>query len=125
MDEHQRKQVELILAHELELSRRAANQATNAVYAAHSAKGRLGSGATVKVVLEAIGENASGLLDKLIDVIGKFARNREAFALIDAAIADHFDDVNGEVQGAARMAGTGRCSFGKRIGRACSTPFEL
>lgn len=104
MDEHQRKRVELILAHELGLARRAANQAAQAVYAEHGAKGRLGSGATVKVVLEAIGENVNGLLDRLIDIIGQFARNREAFAMIDAAMTNHFDDVNGEVQGAARMA---------------------
>jgi hypothetical protein len=103
MDEHQRKRVELILAHELELARRATNQAANAIYAGHSAKGSLGSGATNKAVLKAIEANANGLLDKLIEVIGKFARNREAFALIDAAITDHFDDVKGEVQRAARM----------------------
>lgn len=104
MDEHQRKRVALILAHELELARRAATQEANAIYAAHGAKGTLGGSVTVKQVVGAIGANADRLLDKLIDVVGKIARNRESFAMIDKAIVEHFDDVQGEVRNTARMA---------------------
>lgn len=124
MDEHQRKRVELILAHELELARRAANQAAQAVYAEHGARGRLGSGATVKVVLQSIEANANSLLDKLIEVIGKFARNGEAFAMIDTAITNHFEDVKGEVQEAARMAsGLGKLEATPSIANAANELF--
>lgn len=103
MDERQRSQIALIIENELDLAQRAAVQEGRAIYAAHSAKGILGSGATVKVVAAAIGVGSDRLLTTLIGKVGAIANDPEAADLIAAGMEAHFENAKGEVARSARM----------------------
>lgn len=104
MNERQRQQVALIVAHELELAERGAKRENNAVFAANSAKGILGSGATVKAVSSAIGAGSNDLLNTLLDKVGAVSRTPESHAQISAALEQHFANVEPEVVRSATMA---------------------
>lgn len=104
MDEHQRSQIRLIIAHELDLAQRATAQEGRSIFAAHSAKGILGSGVTVKTVSAAIGGGSDRLLTTLIEKVGAIANDPEAFELIATALEAHFGNSEGEVVTSARMA---------------------
>lgn len=104
MDERQRKQIELIVAHEVDLAHRASEQESRAVFAAHSAKGVLGSGATVQLVLSAIGKVSESLLKTLISKVGNISRTPAAFEMIDSGLVAHFSNMEAKVFRAAQMA---------------------
>lgn len=104
MDERQRKQIELIVAHEVELAHRASEQESRAIFAAHSAKGVLGSGATVQFVSSAIGKVSENLLKTLISKVGNISRTPAAFEIVDSGIVAHFSNMEAKVFRAAQMA---------------------
>ena len=104
MDERQQSQIALIVAHELDLARRGAEAESKAIFAAHSAKGILGSGVTVKVVSGAIGTGSERLLAVLVEKVSAIARTPQAHDQIAAALKQHFVNVEDEVVKSARMA---------------------
>ena len=104
MDERQQSQIALIVAHELDLARRGAEAESKAIFAAHSAKGILGGGVTVKVVSSAIGTGSERLLAVLVEKVGAIARTPQAHDQIAAALKQHFANMEGEVVESARMA---------------------
>ena len=104
MNERQRSQIALIIAHELDLAQRATEQEARAIFAAHSAKGTLGSGVTVIAVSTAIGGGSDRLLTALIEKVGSIANDPEAFELIASALETHFGNAEGEVVTSTRMA---------------------
>jgi hypothetical protein len=104
MDERQRAQADLIIAHELDLAARAVDQGARSVYAAHSAKGCLGSGSTVTVVNQVIGKESVSLLRNLLRKVGAIAMCPRAISLIEIAIEKHFVAMEKNVLDSARMA---------------------
>ena len=104
MDERQQSQIALIVAHELDLARRGAEAESKAIFAAHSAKGILGSGVTVKVVSGAIGTGSERLLAVLVEKVSAIARTPQAHDQIAAALKQHFANMESEVIQSARMA---------------------
>lgn len=104
MEQRQRSQIALIIAHELDLAQREAVQEGRAIFAAHSAKGILGSGVTVKAVSAAIGVGSDRLLTTLIAKVGVIANDPEAVELIAAGMEAHFENAKVEVETSARMA---------------------
>ncbi len=104
MDERQQSKIALIIAHELDIARRDAEQRGREIYAAHSAKGILGSGATVKAILAAIEGGSVKLLDSLVNQIGAIVRSPESHGQIALAMEQHFSGMEEEVAKSARMA---------------------
>lgn len=104
MDERQQSQVARVITHELDLARRRTASATGAIYASHSAKGILGSGATVKAVSRALGEGADTLLNVLLEKVGQITRTTDAFEAVSDALQQHFAAMEPEVVKSATMA---------------------
>lgn len=104
MDERQQSKIALIVAHELDLARREIERKSEEIFAAHSAKGILGSGATVKVVSRAVGTGSEQLLATLIEKVGGIVRNSESHDQIVSALDQHFANMEVEVIKSARIA---------------------
>ena len=65
MENRERRQIELIADHALSLFRSAVQERVASIFADHSAKGRLHSGATIRVSVRAMGELTNSFLNDL------------------------------------------------------------
>ena len=80
-----------------------------AIYADHSAKGLLRSGATVKVALAAMEDIASKLITSCVDQVATIAKDVEAFGMIQETVEGLLRFLGGHVSGVTVMAsGTGQ-----------------
>ena len=97
MNEREHRQVTLIIEDELALSGDALERAIETVYALHSAKGRLRSGATLREVIAVSETAATSLLELLVTKIEKVAADPESFEMISTALLNFADMINGHV----------------------------
>lgn len=86
MNERERRQTDLIVKHESGLAHRKIEQRLNTIFADHSAKGRLHSGMTIIVSIQAMGEEANVLLDGLSLKVQPVATGQDAFDVIANAV---------------------------------------
>ena len=108
MDERQRTQLSLIIAHKLSLAERATNKEANALYASMSAKGTLGSGATILAIDKVIRGIAETLLVELVDEALAISADLESHECVTSALAKHFENVTPEFDRAIKMATRGQ-----------------
>lgn len=86
MDQPARAQVRLILENLDDLARKTVMDRLRALYADHSARGLLRSGATVKAAVRAMEEEAGRLAEGAVDQVAAVAKDMEAFAMIEAMV---------------------------------------
>lgn len=91
MNDRERAQLTLIVTHELGAARRGLEERIGAVFANHSARGRLHSGATIKVSVGAMGEIGQAFLDDLSSKTKDIAADPEAFEMLSAAVGEFLD----------------------------------
>ena len=91
MNNRENQQLKLIVGHELGLAQRRLEERVNTIFADHSAKGRLHSGATIMVSVRAMGELADALLADLSSKVKSVAVDPQAFAMLSATICEFLD----------------------------------
>lgn len=91
MDDRQREQLRLIVTHEINLVRRALDARITTVFADHARRGRLHSGATIKVSVRAMGEIAAAFLTDLGAKARVVATDANAFDALSDAVRDCLD----------------------------------
>jgi hypothetical protein len=87
MEPH-RTQVRRILDYLLELAGRDFDERRKAIFADHSAKGLLKSGATIRRVVRAMEEVAAKFVSDAVEKVSVIAQDTEAFAHLQAALED-------------------------------------
>lgn len=105
MTPNSNRQIQLILRHEVKSQIAALSSRLNAIYAAHAAVGRLQSGATVKVALEAMGQMVRDSLDRLGPRILQISPDPDAHNALATAITDLLELFREHVSDVLRMAG--------------------
>lgn len=103
----ERSQVRLILEHERLAVQRSCQEKLKALYAEHSAAGRLQSGATAKAGMRIIEELGEVFVKKSVDQVAPIAMDIDAFAMIVEETGSLFRVFSGEVKSLTRMV-TGR-----------------
>ena len=91
MDDRQREQVRLITAHQVSLANREVDARVRAIFAEHAAKGRLHSGATIKIVVRAVGEITAKLLATVVPQVHDVSATLEAYEAVTSAIGECLD----------------------------------
>lgn len=86
MDQPARAQIRLILDNLDDLARKTVMERLRALYADHAARGLLQSGATVKVGVRLMEEEAGRLAEGAVDQVAAVAKDIEAFAMIEAMV---------------------------------------
>ena len=104
MSPNARRQIELILNDALKGYTATLNSRLQAMYADHSAKGRLHSGATVQVAVRTMDEIASEAVERMPSKILAIARDSEAYSAFRAAMGDLVTSFRDEMAKAIRMA---------------------
>jgi hypothetical protein len=104
METAARDQVRLILDDLTSNSAKAFSDRVAAIYSDHAAKGRLQSGATVRVALRAAEDISGDLLSRVIDQISPIAKDVEAFAMISESFDGHLSRVALTMDGVASKA---------------------
>jgi hypothetical protein len=97
-------QVELVLRDAVNEYTAALSQRLLAMYANHSAKGRLQSGATVRVAVRAMDELACEAVERMSERVREVARDSESYLAFRVAMADLVESFRGEMPKAIRMA---------------------
>ncbi|MEP0189658.1 MAG: hypothetical protein ABJ311_05940 [Erythrobacter sp.] len=83
---------------------REVDKAHRALYAKHSAKGALQSGAAIIASIQLIEEHANRYLDQAIEMVGQVVKDEEAFDLIVAQMTAAFRSFESHKSTAARHA---------------------
>lgn len=91
MNDREREQLNLIVTHGLVTRKRALDERIDTVFADHSAKGRLHSGATVKVSVRVMHEIADDLLSDIGAKAKAIVSDKDAFDLVSTAANDFLD----------------------------------
>ena len=104
MDDRERERIRLIATHESSLASRALGQQLKAVFADHSARGRLHSGATIKVSVRVMQTLADAYLDNIGPKIKAVAACPESFALLSEAMLDLLNECGAAMPGILKMA---------------------
>ncbi|MEP6589413.1 MAG: hypothetical protein ABJA84_11730 [Polaromonas sp.] len=107
METAARNQVRLILDDLTSNSEKSFSDRVAAIYSSHAAKGRLKSGATVRVALSAAEEISGDMLSTAVDQVGAVAKDVEAFAMISESFDSHLSKV------AIKMAGVASTASGR------------
>ena len=115
-------QVRRILDYNAALATRSFQERRTAIYAEHSAKGALHSGATIRRVIAAMEEIASGLVADDVKDVGAITQDSESFHQIDVASKAFWGFLEGELQStlnmaAGRMPAAGSTDSASRAGR--------
>lgn len=104
MNDREREQIRLIATHEGSLASRALAKKLEAVFADHSARGRLHSGATIKVSVQAMQTIADDFLDEIGPKIKTVTLGSESFALLSEAVLDLLNECGSEMPRILKMA---------------------
>jgi hypothetical protein len=104
MNDREREQLGLIVAHELSAVERSISEKIKAVFAEHTAQGRLHSGATVKVSVRTMQQIADRFLCDLGQKFRVVADDQEAFAILAKAVGDCLDICETQMLPVTRMA---------------------
>lgn len=104
MNDRERQQIELIARQIAELSKRAFAEKLNTIYSDHSALGRLRSGLTIRVAIEAISKVASDALDELIKRTVTVCSDANAFTLLSNETHGLLDLLAQEIPDVVKMA---------------------
>lgn len=104
MNDSEREQIRLIATHETSQASRAVKKKLEAVVADHAAKGRLHSGATIKVSVEAMQSIGEPYLDSIAAKIKAVTHGTESFALLSEAVQDFLNECGNSMPGILKMA---------------------
>lgn len=104
MNDREREQISLITAQELRVVERLLGDRINAVFGDHSAKGRLHSGATIKVSVQAMQQIADDFLRDVMLKVKAVANDQDAFAVLAKAVGDCLDICETQMSPVIRMA---------------------
>lgn len=107
MDKAQESQIKMRLEHLHVQIAREVEDGHRSLYARHAAKNCLRSGATVTESLKLTEAFAHKYLDQAIELVGKVARDEEAFALIVSQLISTFRTFEAHNTTSARHAGGG------------------
>lgn len=107
VDKLERSQIRLILEHLCSETLRKTGQTQKALYAKHSARGVLGSGATVKRTIENIETMAGELVEQAVDQVAAVAQDTDAFTVIVSNVTAIFRGFEPHVTEAVRLATRG------------------
>lgn len=91
MNVRERQQLDLIANHELATATRGLEDRIQAIFADHSAKGRLHSGATIRVSVRVMGEIADAFLVNLSLKVKAVAVEPEAFETLSSTVGEFLD----------------------------------
>lgn len=108
MDDREREQLALIATHELSVARRGLEERIGAVFANHSALGRLHSGATIKVSVRAMGEVGQAFLDDLSSKTKAVSVDPQALEMLSATVGEFLDMCMDEQLPPVTRMGSGR-----------------
>ena len=114
MKDRERAQIERILTHAVGLFRSGMKTRLRDIYATQAASGRLQSGATIKVPLDAMAENVERMLGTLEPRVRAISAASEALTLLSMAIDQLLDVCACELPEVIRMAGGGHASANGR-----------
>ncbi len=104
MDQVARAQIRLILEDVDDLARKAVREKLQSLYADHTAKGLLRSGATIKAGLRILEDEASRLITCSVDQASNFAKDIEAFAMLQEGVQGFLSFLEREVDGIIDLA---------------------
>ena len=110
VDEREREQIGLIVTHDLALFSREIEQELGAIYASHSAAGRLQSGATIKVSVAKMHDTAETFLSDLASKTKLVTAGADAFEILRTAVLDCLNACGAQMPQIVRMAKVGRVS---------------
>jgi hypothetical protein len=99
-----RNQIRLILDDLTANGERDLGERIAAIYSSHAAKGRLMSGATIKMALRATEDISGTMLSRAIDQVASIAKDVESFAMISEAFDGHLSRVARTIDGVAAKA---------------------
>lgn len=91
MTERERAQIDRILKHAVGLFGGSIRNSLGAIYSSHAAKGRLQSGATIKVAVREMVTSIQMMLDSLEPRVRAISADKEAFALLSNAMNEILD----------------------------------
>lgn len=99
-----RAQIRKILDYQTELAKREFEERRGAIYADHSAKGCLQSGATIRAVVRLMEEVGSALVSNCIERVSPVAQDTDAFADLASAFQDFWSFLESELQSTLNIA---------------------
>ncbi|MEL0253922.1 MAG: hypothetical protein VW935_18585, partial [Novosphingobium sp.] len=107
VDKLEQSQIRLLLEHLTSKSLASCNRGQQAMYAEHSAAGRLRSGATVKRAVKICEDEGSAFITETIDQVGKVSKSPDAFDMIVSHLTAQTRTWDAHVSEAVRMATMG------------------
>jgi len=107
VDALEHNQIRLILERLSSESLRVAEERQKAMHAEHSAKGLLRSGATVKVAVRIVEEEASAFVEKAVDDVAAVAKDIDAFVLLTSSLTAIFRGYEPHLEKAVSFATAG------------------
>ncbi len=110
MDAGDLQQLELLAKRALKQGREKYHSDQDQLFAAHAARGILGSGATIKEAVRLMGEASTETLEKLLDQCGEVSRSSEAFGLIASTLEKLLDSFHEQLPTAIGMGTRGNPS---------------
>jgi hypothetical protein len=116
MNERERSQLELIVAHELSNTKAVFDTGTDAIYSQNSAKGRLRSGATIFMIVRHLKGAVEDHLRKLIEKVRPVSSDGEAFSVIRRSMEACLEAATAKMPRAIEITGLGSDSPAARAG---------
>lgn len=108
MNADEQTQIELVVARALDRGQRDLKDKLKRVYADHSARGLLASGATIKVGIRVMEEVARGEMQFLLFEAGQVSRSQEAYEIVIKSVGELLDMIGQALLEVIRMATRGR-----------------
>ena len=107
MDNGERQQLELLTERASRRGKEDYDKSEQRLFAEHSAKGMLGSGATIMRAVAIMGETGTATFDRLILECEEVSRTSEAFDLVDKTMAELLDALHQRLPKAIGMGTRG------------------
>jgi hypothetical protein len=104
MIEREAEQINRLLSYRISIAQRIFEDRLNAIYADHSAKGRLHSGGTIKVAIRLMGEMGTGLVSALADEVLAVSPLLDGHAALSHSIEELADFFAGQLPRIVAMA---------------------
>ena len=108
MDDREREQLARIATQELSVARRGLEERIGAVFASHSALGRLHSGATIRVSVRAMEEVGQAFLEDLLSKTKAVSVDPQAFEMLSITVGEFLDLCSDEQLPSITRMGSGR-----------------
>lgn len=104
MNDRERAQIALILQRATKFACTTVDALIKAMYADHASKGRLQSGATIKVAVDAMNDVLSTLIPEMAHRVGEVVRDKAAFGEMHVALQHVFATYHELLGGVVRVA---------------------